>query len=297
MTFKHHSRDHQHLARPGTVAIVGASAAAGLIFGVCGFLVVASTFGWSEAPPVAEAAQAAVASTPSDDAGEGDAARDPSCDRQAWPYVTPECRASKMSGESRKVRVITRDGHAPPTFIATPAPIVTPQQPKTARATARAEQGKTPPQVQPAPVQSAPMQPPAVQPDAVQPVVAPAAEQQQAAVRPAVETKSAAETKAEPAYAKASRAEQRRAERRARAAERKAREAADRGKVVVRTIEFADGRKVTITREVGRGGMRQAVAELDRASQRAMERETVEERSARPQYYSVQSDGYFADED
>lgn len=47
---------------------------------------------------------------------------------------------------------------------------------------------------------------------------------------------------------------------------------------MVRTIEFADGRRVTITHPIGKGGMAAATEALDRASERARVRQEPDKR-------------------
>jgi hypothetical protein len=51
--------------------------------------------------------------------------------------------------------------------------------------------------------------------------------------------------------------------------------------MMVRTIEFADGRRVTITRPIGKGGTAAAKEALDRAAERAMASDNSDNRRQR----------------
>jgi len=212
--------------------------------------------------PQTEPPPAATATAPStDDVGAA-------CDRQAWPYVTPACRQAldnRSAGKDRQVRVVTTDTNSPAT-ITTPHPVGSvpardPGNPSqsaaaapapTTQATAamadRAKQMPTTQNAQPAPAE------PAAAPSVV--TTASASEAQPASA-------SDIQAKAEVAAKQAS-------------AERKQREAREKksGRMMVRTIEMADGRTVTITHPIGKGGSAAAQEAIDRASERELARAT-----------------------
>lgn len=181
-------------------------------------------------------------------AQDGDAAL---CDRQAWPYVTPECRQQVSGGASgnRQVRVVTTDANAP-SVIASPVPVI------------------SPPAKRPQPVQQATQSPPDDAQNTASQATLPrwAQNQPRGQVAPAVTSEQRPPTEASPVVAAASAADSPPApaanERKSRRETREARKA----RMMVRTIEFADGRTVTITHPIGKGGTAVAAAALDRAS-------------------------------
>ena len=211
--------------------------------------------------PQTEPPPAATATAPStDDVGAA-------CDRQAWPYITPACRQAldnRSAGKDRQVRVVTTDTNSPAT-ITTPRPVGSPPardsgKPSQSAAAAApathattavpdwAKQMPTTQNAQPAPAE------PAAAPSVV--TTASASEAQPASA-------SDIQAKAEVAAKQAS-------------AERKQRQAREKksGRMMVRTIEMADGRTVTIAHPIGKGGSAAAQEAIDRASERELARAT-----------------------
>jgi hypothetical protein len=296
-TSPHDDIARQPQASPAT--IIGASVVGGLVLGVSALLITVSMTRPIEQPIIAKAnvpqsapagdvrvAYAAVAqktapTTSGAATPEPSAARDEAaCDRQAWPYITPECRQRKIetsigSGANRQVRVITTDGTAP-TIISSPVPII---EPKTAKVSPKVDPVKTQPAQQAA---SAPAHQQAAAPSTtgtIAPAIAHVQPAATAAAQPAVtRAPHAAAVTPAPVYASATAEDEEQASTRSRSAERKARRDDERrarrsearsGKMLVRTIEFPDGRRVTITRPIGKEGVSSAMAEIDRASERA----------------------------
>lgn len=237
--------------RASPLFIAAAAFAVGLVIGCCIFLIpfAVSSRGESgtkllaattdtptktENPTITEAAVAQPAASQ-------DGAT--TCDRQAWPYVTQECRqkmSSASGGKDRQVRVVTTDGNTP-AMIATPAPVIPPPAQPVQQATL-SPSPQSQPSVQGAPAATSEQSPPLQ----VSPVVAAA---------------DTAENKPAP-VANERKARSSRATREARS-----------GRMMVRVIEFADGRTVTITHPIGKGGTAAAAAALDRASEDARTRQ------------------------
>jgi hypothetical protein len=295
--------------------IAGIAFAVGLVLGVSGFLIpyavsnkgklgdvkIASSSSTSGTASSSASLPAPAPSAPGqNDKGNNDKSNDKSntvtatneapaatdtaagCDRQAWPYVTQECR-DKIADGNRQVRVVTTDTNAPPT-IDSPQPIVAPKPPAAEQAqkplalpaanapaqTAAANPAPAPQaptaQVAPAEVQQTPPQPSQQVPQLQQAVQQVQPQTAAAGPVPATATQNPPEF-------------QRPAMR-----DRKARERRT-GKMLERTIEFADGRRVTITHPIGKGGRAAAQEALDRAAERELasqEQEGRRERSAEP---------------
>jgi len=215
------------------------------------------------------------------------------CTRQAWPYVSEPCRASvfgveEITGPERRVRVVGVDTNAPP-VISMPAPSeprarrqasvpatddaarsertlgLSSQEPSTSGGSARAAAA-----VAQARRMRSPVEPSAAPPAAVPPATKP--------TPPALEDSRNAEAAAgdgnAPPAAKTV-ATARKAGKAKRWVARSGHRRGDASRTpgtIVRTIEFADGRRVTITRPVGRESMASAMAAVDRAAQRALNR-------------------------
>lgn len=280
--------------------IAGIAFAVGLVIGACVLLVpfalsgkgkhgeakptaVASTSGAaapvssppqqaaSKAEPAADAT--AAANAPSDAAATASDDASASCDRQAWPYTSQECRQKEAATrKDRQVRVVTTDAGAPAT-IETPAPVGSPKPPSKAQ---QPGQAAVPPPARTDQATAAPIPSWATQQPPAQAAIAPAAPAEPAPSQaPAVvATANAAEAtpKAEPGNSEGG----------AKPAviDRKPREAREKksGRMMVRTIEFADGRKVTITRPIGKDGPAAAKEALDRAAEREMAKQAPEGR-------------------
>jgi hypothetical protein len=293
MTTMRQTIRHTIAAHHGSAPVVaGAAFAVGLVLGICIFLI---PFAMSKGGKPAEVKQVATASTSgvatpalpapvaqskTDNSTSAVAAANETtaaaqddtaaaCDRQAWPYVTQECR-QKSAARDRNVRVVTTDANAP-SVIVSPAPTI----PAAAPAKPSAQQAtQSPPTASSAAVAAAP---PAwaqtlhkqITPVATQAQVSSTQTPAISAAQNAMDVQpKATEAQSKPAEAQPKTAN----ERRTRAADD-----SQSGKTMVRTIEFADGRKVTITRPIGKGGAAAAAAELDRASQRELARERAED--------------------
>lgn len=218
---------------------------------------------------------------------------DVDCTRQAWPYVSEPCRASvfgveEIAGPERRVRVVGVDTNAPP-VISMPAPSeprarrqasvpatddaarsertlgLSSQGPSTSGGSARAAAAVAQARRMPSPVESSAV-PPAAVPPATKPTPpAPENSRNAEAAVGAGDAPPAAKTVATARKAwKAKRWVARSGHRRG--------DASRTPGTIVRTIEFADGRRVTITRPVGRESVASAMAAVDRAAQRALNR-------------------------
>jgi hypothetical protein len=288
---------HAIAAHNGSPPVIGGVAfAVGLVFGICVFVI---PFAMSKSGKSAEVKQVATASTsgatapaspapvaqgkPESVANTVTAANEPAaaqdtataCDRQAWPYVTRECRR-KNGARDRNVRVVTTEANTP-SVIVSPAPTVTPRapvkqptqqatQPPPAESSAAAVAAR-PPWAQTLHAQITPVATQAQASSTQTPTIGAAQNAMEAQPKP---------TEVQPMTA---------SEHRARATED-----TQSGKKMVRTIEFADGRKVTITRPIGKGGAAAATAELDRASQRELARQQPEEYEPNRQPAMAQAD-------
>jgi len=213
------------------------------------------------------------------------------CTRQAWPYVSESCRASVFgvqegAGPERRVRVVGLDTNAPP-VISMPAPTELQarrqasvpatrdaaraersqiaQEPSTSGGSARAA----------AAAAQARRMPSAVEPSAIPPAAAvPAAKPAPSAVEDSRHAEAAAgDGDAAPTgKTMATTPKAGKAKRSVARSDRRRDDAFKTPGTIVRTIEFADGRRVTITRPVGRESVASAMAAVDRAAQRALDR-------------------------
>jgi hypothetical protein len=241
------------------------------------------------------AAQASAGDAPAkvENADPKDTADNSSCDRQAWPYKSPDCNGRRPGTDptpGQRVRVVGTDSTVPAEVesgprIAAQPPAVAPA-PAPAPATPAANTQPPAPTTSGVAVAEQPAPPSSVAATSTTAPAAAAPPAQEAttnAVNQVVPSTTRKAAELSPEMAKPRDSKTAKAERKALKAERRKRDSGDQderlarrdqtdSKVITRTIDYGDGRRVTITRQIEGNDGRGARESIERASRATGER-------------------------